>query len=78
MAICKKYIREIESESGVLIIDDTIEEKPHSRENDIVSWHYDHSKGVSVKGIKTSLPKMKLCVICLKLQLRIKSNLNAY
>lgn len=36
---------------GVLIIDDTIEEKPYTEESELVCWHYDHSKGRSVKGI---------------------------
>ena len=35
----------------VLIIDDTIIEKPHTDENEIVCWHYDHSKSRNVKGI---------------------------
>ena len=47
----KPLIREIEAEDGVLIIDDSIEEKPYTDENEIVCWHYDHSKGHSVKGI---------------------------
>jgi len=47
----KPLIREIESADGVLIIDDSIEEKPYTDENEIVCWHYDHSKGHSVKGI---------------------------
>jgi len=47
----KKDIRKIESDDGVLIFDDTIEEKPHTDENELVCWHYDHSKGVSLKGI---------------------------
>lgn len=34
---------------GVIIADDTIEEKPSTDENEIVSWHYDHSKGRNVK-----------------------------
>jgi len=29
----------------------TIEEKPHSTENEIICWHWDHSKNCSVKGI---------------------------
>lgn len=49
--IIKPKVREIESEEGVLIVDDTIEEKPSTDENEIVCWHYDHSKGKSVKGI---------------------------
>jgi len=47
----KITVREIENADGVLIVDDTIEEKPSTDENEIVSWHYDHSKGISVKGI---------------------------
>jgi hypothetical protein len=47
----KPTVKEIESTEGVLIVDDTIEEKPSTDENEIVSWHYDHSKGISVKGI---------------------------
>jgi hypothetical protein len=50
-AMVKPTVREIESEEGVLIIDDTIEEKPSTDENEIVNWHYDHSKGRTVKGI---------------------------
>jgi DDE superfamily endonuclease len=34
-----------------LIIDDSIEEKPYTDENDIVCWHYDHSKDRMLKGI---------------------------
>jgi len=49
--IIKPKVREIESEEGVIIIDDTIEEKPSTDENEIVGWHYDHSQGKSVKGI---------------------------
>jgi hypothetical protein len=49
--IVKPHIRQIESAEGVLIIDDSIEEKPSSDENEIVCWHYDHTKGSNVKGI---------------------------
>ena len=35
----------------MLIIDDSIEEKPYTDENDIVCWHYDHSKDRMLKGI---------------------------
>lgn len=47
----KKLIRKIEGENAILIIDDTIEEKPHTTENDIVCWHWDHSKERMQKGI---------------------------
>jgi len=47
----KPLVRSIQSEDGVLIVDDTIAKKPHMDENDIVCWHYDHTEGRHVKGI---------------------------
>jgi len=47
----KRIIRKIESDDAILAIDDTIEEKPHSTENEMICWHWDHSKGRNVKGI---------------------------
>jgi len=50
--LVKPLVRESEDkDSGVLIIDDTIEEKPYTDESELVCWHYDHSKGRNVKGI---------------------------
>lgn len=50
--LVKPLVRQFESaEDGVLIIDDTIEEKPYTDESELICWHYDHSKGLSVKGI---------------------------
>jgi hypothetical protein len=42
--------REVQSEAGVLILDDSIEEKPDTEENDIVCWHYAHAKDRMLKG----------------------------
>lgn len=47
----KSTVREIESDEGVLIFDDTIQEKPWMDENDLICWHYDHCVGRNVKGI---------------------------
>ena len=47
----KAVVRGVESINGILKIDDTIEEKPHSTENDIICWHYDHTTGHTIKGI---------------------------
>jgi hypothetical protein len=47
----KPFVREVQAEAGGLIIDDSIEEKPYTDENDIVCWHYDHSKARLLKGI---------------------------
>jgi hypothetical protein len=38
----KKAVREVESEDGVLIFDDTIQEEPYSDENELVCWHFDY------------------------------------
>lgn len=48
----KPNVRKIEeSKGGVLILDDSIEEKPYTDENEIVAWHYSHAKHTCVKGI---------------------------
>ena len=47
----KSTVRKIESEKGCLIFDDTVEEKKWTKENDIMCWHFDHTKGKSVRGI---------------------------
>lgn len=43
--------RHEEEKGGVLIIDDSIEEKPYTDENEIICWHFSHAKGRCVKGI---------------------------
>jgi len=47
----KPLIRKIEREQGVLIIDDSILEKPSTDESSLICYHYDHSKGRTIKGI---------------------------
>ncbi|MFN3328605.1 MAG: transposase [Fervidobacterium pennivorans] len=49
--VVKPHVRQMESEEGVMIVDDSIAEKPYTDENEIVCWHYDHSKQRHVKGI---------------------------
>lgn len=46
----KPTVRKIEREDAVLIFDDTVQEKPYTDENEVMSWHYDHSKGRAVQG----------------------------
>ncbi len=41
--LVKPLVREVEDEeSGVLIVDDAVEEKPYTDESELVCWHYDH------------------------------------
>ena len=49
--LVKPSVRQMEREDGVMIIDDSIVEKPYTDENEIICWHYDHAKGTNVKGI---------------------------
>lgn len=49
--IVKPFVRQVQSDEGVMIIDDSIAEKPFSDENEIVCWHYDHAHDQMVKGI---------------------------
>ena len=47
----KPMCHEIRSLEGLLIIDDSIEPKPHTKPNALINWHYDHCTGKSVKGV---------------------------
>jgi hypothetical protein len=49
--VVKPYVRQVQADDGVIIVDDSISEKPHTDENDIICWHYDHSSGQTIKGI---------------------------
>ena len=39
--LVKKSVRDIESDEGVLILDDTVQEKAYTDENNLICWHYD-------------------------------------
>lgn len=48
----KPTVREVEKDGdGVLIFDDTIQEKAWTDENEVMCWHYDHCSGRNVKGL---------------------------
>lgn len=49
--IAKPLVRQVESDTGVIVIDETIEEKEYTDENELICWHWDHSKARNVKGI---------------------------
>lgn len=49
--IVKPKLREIEKNEGAVLFDDTLSEKPHSEENEVINWHWDHSKSRCIKGI---------------------------
>jgi len=47
----KPQVGAMQSENGVLILDDTVQEKPYSDESELVTWHFDHTQGKTVKGV---------------------------
>jgi SRSO17 transposase len=47
----KSMVRSVENEEGVLIFDDTIQEKAWTDESELMCWHYDHVTGRNVRGI---------------------------
>jgi|SRR5579864_993598 len=49
--LVKPLARQVQRDDGVLIIDDSVEEKLYSDESELICWHWDHTVGRSVKGI---------------------------
>ena len=49
--IVKPLVRQAQNEDAVLIVDDSIVQKPHTDENELICWHFDHSLDKTVKGI---------------------------
>jgi hypothetical protein len=49
--VVKPMLRQVEQDDAVLVLDDSIEEKPYTDESDLICWHWDHSTQRSVKGI---------------------------
>ena len=47
----KPLYKSIQSDDGVIVIDDSIEEKPYTDENELIAWHHDHVKNRATKGI---------------------------
>jgi hypothetical protein len=49
--LVKPTVRQVQSSEGIILFDDTIQEKPFTDENDLITWHFDHIAGRAVKGI---------------------------
>jgi hypothetical protein len=47
----KSTVRSVERDDGVLIFDDTIQEKAWTDESELMCWHFDHCSGRTVRGI---------------------------
>ena len=48
--MAKPHVRNSESSEGVLIVDDSIAEKPYTDVNDIIRWRYDHTPRTHDQG----------------------------
>ena len=49
--LVKKSVREYETENSYLVIDDIVEEKKYTDENEVNCYHFDHTLGRNVKGV---------------------------
>jgi len=49
--IVKPHVQGMQSEDGCLIFDDTVEEKPSTDANELISTHFDHVGNRFVKGV---------------------------
>jgi len=47
----KSTVRSVQRDDGVLIFDDTIQEKAWTDESELMCWHFDHCSGRTVRGI---------------------------
>ena len=47
----KSLVRAHQDEEACLIFDDSVIEKAFTDENELICWHWDHSKGRNIKGI---------------------------
>jgi hypothetical protein len=47
----KPTVRSVQSDEGVFIFDDTIQEKAWTDESELMCWHYDHVSGRNVRGL---------------------------
>ncbi len=49
--VAKPYVRRVQRDDGVMMVDDSIAEKPYTDENDSICWHYDHSHNRVITGL---------------------------
>lgn len=47
----KPLVRAVESPDGVIVIDDSLSEKPYTDENELICWHWNYAENRAVKGI---------------------------
>ena len=71
----KRLVKAVVAEGKkVLIIDDSIQPKPHSKVNGLIAWHYDHSEQCCIKGINfmSALWADECCSIPMSMKVVVK------
>lgn len=77
--IVKPMVRSVEdSEQGSILVDDSILEKLYTDENEIVCWHWDHSKERHVKGINFVSANYQIGDVCLPLAFDLVTKTEIY
>jgi hypothetical protein len=77
--VAKPLVRMVENaDEGAILLDDSIEEKPHTDENEIVCWHWDHSKECHVKGINFVSANYQIGDICLPIAFDLVEKTECY
>jgi hypothetical protein len=49
--LVKPTVRQIQSPEGIFLFDDTLQPKPSTDENELVTWHWDHIASRMIKGL---------------------------
>src|SRR6185503_11910292 len=76
--LVKPHVRAVQQDDGVLIVDDSIAEKPYTDENDIICWHYDHAHDRQVKGINFLTALYHVAGVSLPIGFRVVAKTEAY
>jgi DDE superfamily endonuclease len=76
--LVKPHVRAIQQADAVLIVDDSIAEKPYTDENDIICWHYDHAQDRQVKGINFLTALYHVAEISLPVAFRVVAKTEEY
>lgn len=76
--LVKPHVRQMEAADGVIDVDDSIIEKPYTDENELICWHWDHSKGRSVKGINFITCLYEVANITLPVTFRLVNKTEEY
>lgn len=77
--VVKPMVRSVEdADLGAILVDDSILEKPHTDENELVCWHWDHSKERHVKGINFVSANYQIGEVCLPLAFDLVTKTEMY